>query len=300
MSQGLTVLVLGGGPDAEREVSLRGAEAVARALEEAGHDVVRSDIGPKMETVLDTPADVVFPVLHGRFGEGGPLQRMLEARNLKFVGSGSKAAAVAMDKLASKQIAERYGIPTPTYQQFGTSNPLVLQPPLVIKPLAEGSSIGVHICRTPEQVGRAVDETLVDHAYAMAEQFVGGKELTVGIVDKTALSPLWIVPNAEAVEYYDMAAKYDRDDTQYLFRTGLPDEVLEDLKDFSMKVYEGIGCRHLSRVDFIVDESNQPWFLEINTMPGFTGHSLLPMAAREGGLEMPALCDRLVRLALRD
>lgn len=297
MADSLTVLVLGGGPDRERPVSLKSAAAVAAALREAGHTVIESDIGPGNESPLDGRFDVVFPVLHGRFGEGGPLQRMMDARGLRYVGCKARAAATAMDKCASKQMAERHGVPTPPYQLVGPRKAVELDLPVVVKPLTDGSSIGVHICRTDEQLDAARAELHRSHAYLLAERFVPGREVTVGIVDEQPLAPIQITPAPEA-GFYDYEAKYDRDDTRYSFDVQ-PPPLVEEVQRHAMTVFRAIGCRHLSRVDFMVDADNRPWFLEINTMPGFTSHSLVPMAAAKAGLSMAALCDKLVRLAMK-
>lgn len=292
----LTVLVLGGGPDRERPVSLRSAAAVAAALRTAGHEVVESDIDPDHPAALDVDCDVIFPVLHGRFGEGGPLQRMMDARGRRYVGCQPKAAAIAMDKCAAKQAAEARGVPTPPYQLLGPSTPLAVDPPVVIKALSEGSSFGVWICKTAEDVADARQQMHAHYAFGLAEQFVpGGREVTVGIVDGRALPAIRIVP---AVEYYDYDAKYERDDTKYEFDTGLPPDVIARMNEYALTVFHAIGARHLGRVDFMVDTDGEPQFIEINTMPGFTDHSLVPQAAAKAGMAMPELCDRLVRLAL--
>lgn len=294
MNDTLTVLVLGGGPDRERDVSLVSAAAVAAALRSGGYQVIESDIGPGNESALDGKFDVVFPVLHGKWGEGGALQRIMEMRKLKFVGCGSRAASTAMDKYASKQVAEKSGVPTAPYQLLGPSTPIALDAPMVIKALTEGSSFGMAICPTLEEAVAARKEMVSHFAFQMAEKYIAGRELTVGIVDDKVLPPIQIVPKAK---FYDYHAKYKANDTDYLFDIDLPPEVIESIKGYAMTMHRAIGCRHLSRVDFMVDADARPWFLEINTMPGFTDHSLVPMAARRSGMEMGALCDRLVRLA---
>ncbi len=292
----LKILVLGGGPDREREVSLKSAASVAAALRKAGHEVIESDVGPDDLKGLDTPCDVVFPVLHGRWGEGGALQRILDGKGVKYVGSKPRAAWVAMDKCASKQVAERAGVMTPAYQQLGPTTPLTMQPPMAIKALTEGSSYGVWICKTAADVDDARKKLHSHFAFGMAETYVAGREITVGILDQQVLPPIWIRP---ATDHYDHEAKYFRDDTRYEFDLQLPEATVEQLKKAAWTVFTAIGCRHLSRVDFIVDDQNRLWFLEINTLPGFTDHSLLPKAAAKVGYEMPRLCDLLVRLALK-
>lgn len=290
------VLVLAGGPDRERPVSLRSGACVAEALRQAGHTVIQRDITPHDLAALDEPFDLVFPVLHGPFGEGGPLQRILEDRGLCFVGSASRSARNAIDKFITKQRADQLNIPTPAYQQLGPSARLTLHPPLVLKPLTEGSSFNVAICRTGEQVERARAQLHAHHAILLAERYIAGRELTVGIVDDRALPLIEILP---AAEFYDFDAKYDRSDTRYAFDPHLPPDLAERLAADALKLYEGLDCRHLGRVDFIVDDAGDRWMLEINTMPGFTDHSLLPKAAARAGMSMAVLCDRLVRSALQ-
>ena len=297
MSTPLNILVLGGGPDREREVSLKSAASVAAALRTAGHTVTESDVRPDDLSALEKPSDVVFPVLHGRWGEGGALQRLLDAKKVPYVGCRSRAAWLGMDKCASKQVAQRHGVPTPPYQLLGPLTPITLTAPMAIKALTEGSSYGVWICPTQADVEAARKKLHAHFAFGMAEQYVAGREFTVGILDQTVLPPIWIKP---ADGHYTFDAKYQRDDTQYLFDLELPEAVVDQIKGYALAVFNGIGARHLSRVDFIVDAQNKPWFLEINTLPGFTDHSLLPKAAAKIGYDMPHLCDMLVRLAIKD
>ncbi|MHC4995480.1 MAG: D-alanine--D-alanine ligase family protein [Planctomycetota bacterium] len=294
MSQQLNILVLGGGPDRERPVSLKSAAAVADALREAGHTVTESDITPEDLSALDTPCDVVFPVLHGPWGEGGGLQRILEERGLKFVGSGSEASARAMDKHDSKQTAEAAGVNTPAYQLLREDSEITLPTPLVIKPIADGSSFGVNICHTDDEAIDAHREWGPRYEHLLAEAFTPGREMTVGILDGAPLPVLEITPG---VDFYDYDAKYDRDDTEYRFDPEIPATTAEQMTEGALSIYRALGCRHLARVDFIVDDDQKPWFLEINTIPGFTDHSLLPKAAAKAGYSFPDLCDRLARLA---
>ena len=300
MDDRLKVLVLMGGPDRERGVSLKSGAAIAAALRQAGHTVTEGDINPDDDSALrSTDAQVVFPALHGRFGEGGALQRMLDARRLPYVGSRASPSAVAIDKVATKRIAEKHRVPTPPYQFLGATTELTLPFPLVVKPLTEGSTYGVEVCRDAGAAAAARTRQHAHYAFLMAETFIAGREVTVGILGDEPLPVVEIRPEGG---FYDFHAKYESDRTRYLLdeETGLPGQVLERLKGAALKVHREIGCRHLSRSDFMVDSDNGVWFLEINTLPGFTDHSLFPMAARRIGLEMPALCDRLVRMALRD
>jgi len=292
----LRVLVLGGGPDREREVSLNSAAQVAAALREAGHATLERDVLPDDLSALDEAFDVVFPVLHGPWGEGGPLQRILESRDLPFVGCGSRAASIAIDKVATKHAIASLNIALPEHQVVTDHEVLTLRPPAVVKPIDDGSSVDVTICRTKDQMHAAIDRNRRGRAALMVERFIEGREMTVGILDGLALPAIEIVP---AEGFYDYQAKYSRSDTQYRFDLDLPATVIERMQHDAQAVFAQLGCRDLSRIDFIVDGHGKAWFLEVNTLPGFTTHSLLPMAARRIGIEMPNLCDRLVRLAHR-
>jgi D-alanine-D-alanine ligase len=298
----LKVLVLAGGPDRERPVSLRSGERVAHALREAGHEVRQSDILPDDLSALDAfeqwGGDVIFPVLHGSWGEGGPLQRLLDARGLRYVGCRAEAAELCMDKLRTKQVLAQRGLPTPAFETLRKGQVPTLPLPLVLKAPREGSSIDLVICRDSVALHAGLEDLYQRHRTLLAEAFITGKELTVGVIGRSGseqvLPPIQIVP---ATEFYDYEAKYTRDDTQYLFDIDEPPTVLSDVKAVALAVYRALGCRHLSRVDVMLDAQHRPWVLEVNTIPGFTDHSLLPKAARETGLAMPALVDMLVQLA---
>lgn len=304
MASTLRVMVLAGGPDRERDVSLASGAQVAAALREAGHEVVQHDITPEDLSALDAftarPHDVIFPVLHGAWGEGGGLQAILEERGLPFVGSGADASRLCMDKNATKLALCRQKLPTPTWEVVEAGHAPVMTPPVVIKPLREGSSIDLFICRNRKQVAAAMKKLAGRHDRLLVEHYVAGRELTVGVLERDAdgafaLPPIQIVP---ATSFYDYKAKYERDDTKYRFDIE-PAALIERVKQLAVQAHRLLGCRHLSRVDFMVDRDDQPFVLEVNTLPGFTAHSLLPMAAAHAGMAMPALVDHLVRQAVR-
>lgn len=304
MGQGtgrIRVAVLMGGPDAEREVSLQSGEQVAMAL---GHDpsieVVRRVVDrPTAAEIASLGVDAVFPVLHGPFGEGGPMQEILDATGLPYVGCRPKAAALAMDKLATKMLADQVGVPTPGSREVRPGEPIDLEPPLVLKPANEGSSVGLRICRDRAAVEAARRELEPVTPRLMAERYIRGREVTVGVLDGKVLPIIEIRP---AVEFYDYEAKYTREDTAYILDPELPPGVADALRRHTLAVWERLGCRHLARADFLVDSAapHVPWFLEINTMPGMTTHSLVPKAARHAGIDMTALCGGLVRRAIAD
>jgi D-alanine-D-alanine ligase len=300
-----TVLVLGGGPDAEREVSLNSAREIAQALKQnRALTVVEHTIGRITQGEINAlEGDVFFPALHGAFGEGGPLQALLERDGRPYVGSGPRTARLAMDKIATKLIASGMGIHTPQACVLNVADeacPIGL--PVVVKPTHEGSSVGLHICRTEQQWAAALDTVRKDRAanpnrVYMVERLVLGRELTVGLLDNAALPTIHI---AAASGTYDYDAKYNRDDTRYILEPDLPQGVDAALAEHAVKLAETLGVRHLARVDFMLDMNDTPWLIELNTMPGFTTHSLVPMAAGRKGFAMDRLCSWLVEIAVRD
>jgi D-alanine-D-alanine ligase len=300
-----TVLVLGGGPDAEREVSLNSSKGVAEALRAWGRYGVEYRIIDRisLQELKALPGDVIFPVLHGAFGEGGPLQDLMEADGRPYIGCRPRAARIAMDKLASKLYAARAGIPTAEACVMNTRDDACPLPfPVVVKPVHDGSSVGLHIVNCGKCWSRALPAVREDvqarpgRSY-LIERFIAGKELTVGLLDGEPLPVIHIQP---ADGPYDYEAKYTRGDTRYQVDPDLPGVIKHQVQEFAVQLGKTVGVRHVARVDFLLDSENRPWLLEINTMPGFTATSLVPKAAHHLGMEMPELCAKLVGMALRD
>ncbi|MAD78375.1 MAG: D-alanine--D-alanine ligase [Planctomycetaceae bacterium] len=301
---GRTITVLMGGPDAEREVSLLSGDRVATALETFDDlQVVRRTIdAPDLDALRDLltadVADVVFPVLHGPWGEGGPLQELLARIGIPFVGCDADAAALAMDKMRTKEKVRGLGIPTPPSSHVGIDGTIDLKTPFVVKPIDEGSSVGVRVITDENQASTVVSELRASHRRLMAESFVEGRELTIGIVGEEALPVIEILPSNGV---YDYDAKYLRNDTRYEVSPPLPVGIETMLADWSQRIHRGIGGRDLSRIDWLLDTepdgTPRPWFLEVNTMPGMTDHSLVPMAAAASGTSMPVLCRNLAAAA---
>ena len=309
----LKILVLAGGPDRERPVSLESGKTVSASLIAAGHEVIVRDIGPDNLAALDEfvawEGDAIFAALHGGWGEGGGLQAILDQRKLPYVGCRQPAAALCMDKYETKVKLREADLPTLPFELVRRKDVPKITAPLVIKAPREGSSIDLVICKTPEAATAALADLRTRHEELMIEQFCKGMEITVGVLADEpgdaplayhALPPIRIVP---ATEFYTYEAKYTRDDTLYLLdpeKIGLTPAELEGLGVLAVAAFEALGCRHMSRVDFIVDENRKPWILEVNTIPGFTSHSLLPMAAGHAGIKLPQLVDWLVRMAVAD
>ncbi len=291
----MRVTVLYGGPSAEREISLISGQGVIDALRQMGHEVFPSDISPADLSGLDRPCDVVFPVLHGAFGESGELQQILEERGIPFVGSGSHASRIGMDKVACKKLWQRAGLPTPHWEVITRAAPAAtIGTPAVVKPIDSGSSLDCHLCHTPIELDLACDSILQRHEDALVERLIDGPEITVGILEDEPLDPLKIVVKRK---FFDFDAKYKNTGTEHHFDLGLPMEVGRFCRDLAREANRIIGCRDLARVDFMIDRSLKPQLLEINTMPGFTPMSLLPDAARHAGISFAQLCDRLVKRA---
>lgn len=300
-----SVLVLAGGPDDEHPVSLQSAAAIAGALRCAGatvHEVVIDR--PSLADLRAMPGEVIWPALHGAFGEGGPLQDLLEALSRPYVGCRPAAARTAMDKIATKLEAARLGVATAPACILNIRDPACpLPPPVVVKPVHDGSSVGLHMCHDAGGWARAHQVASEDmrsrpgRSY-MIEPMVRGRELTVGVLEESeGLRALPLIEIVPASGVYDYAAKYDRDDTRYIVDPDLPPGVRDLCRRAAPLLARALGVRHLCRVDFLLDAAGAPWLLELNTMPGFTSHSLLPMAAASEGRDMPALCAHLVRAA---
>lgn len=295
-----------GGIGSERQVSLLSGVNIARALAEAGFDVVTSDITPDSLGILDDERiDLFFLALHGQFGEDGRLQQILESRGLAYTGSDARASRLAFDKAASKAAFRDAGIivapdVTVTAEADLTDLPARLTKfgdKFVVKPIREGSSVGVVIVEGPDNARDAARRCLQDFGDCMIEAFVPGRELTVGIVDGRALP---IIEIKSKMAFYDYQAKYLDDATEYLFDTVGNAETAGRVQETAVACFEALGCRHLGRVDMILADDDVAYVLEINTLPGFTSHSLLPMAAARAGLPADALCGEIARSALRD
>ncbi|MDP6634279.1 MAG: D-alanine--D-alanine ligase [Phycisphaerae bacterium] len=301
----LDITVLMGGPSSERDISLLSGAAIAAGLESAGHHVTRADISPQDTTALDREgADVVFIALHGDFGESGEVQALCEDRGLRYTGSNERASHLGMDKAATKQILKRGGLITPDWmivEEYHSSSQIAawleeLPLPVVLKPVDGGSSVDVKIVTSAEQRAEAMEYLLDKYSRAMLEHYMPGREFTVGIIGNSPLPVMEIVPDGE---FYDYRAKYDDEaSTAYVFAHGLDEKTVARMQDDAVNAHRILGCRDVSRVDFILDSDNTPNVLEINTIPGFTSHSLVPKAAAAVGISFEQLVDGIVAMAM--
>ena len=299
----LKVAVLAGGIGAERDVSLQSGRCVAQALKEAGFCVVTADIRPDdLEILRDRSIDVFFPALHGKFGEDGQLQQILEDRSLLYTGSGSIASKLAFDKMASKELFEDVGVAVPNAVEFRPeSHADLLQQQLcqftdkyVVKPVREGSSVGVHIVSSPDEALEVALDIYDRFGDCMIEEFIPGREVTVGILREKTLPIIEIRAHSA---FYDYHAKYVDEQTEFLFDTLTDLSVATAINRAAMDCFTALGCRHFARVDFILGDDGTAYVLELNTIPGFTSHSLLPKAAARAGLPMSDLCANIVEAA---
>jgi len=299
----LKVAVLAGGIGSEREISLQSGKSVAEALKEAGFEVITADIRPDdLEILNDSSVDVFFPALHGKFGEDGQLQQILEDRSLLYAGSGPEASKAAFDKMASKKLFEQAGVATPAAIEFGPETDIsLLEEQLrdfaqkyVVKPVRQGSSVGVSIVSTPHEAVAAARKTFSEYGDCMIEEFVPGTEVTVGILHGR---PLPIIEVQTQGGFYDYHAKYVDEKTEYLFDTITETAMAANVSRAAVECFDSLGCRHFARIDFILSNEKIAYALEANTIPGFTSHSLLPKAAAKAGLSMSDLCTEIVEAA---
>lgn len=299
MNRRLNVAVLMGGPSMEREVSLRSGTAVVGALSDAGMNVTAVDVrGPHFALPANT--DVAFVALHGTFGEDGGVQQVLEARGVRYTGSGVQASALAFDKSAAKGIFQAHGVPSPRGVTLTKGDPVAslleaMSLPLVVKPSRQGSSVGVHLVRDKSELAAACADAWRYDAQIVIEEFVKGRELTVGLFDGVALPVIEVRPRGEVFTY---DAKYTKGATEYLVPAPITSAESVQAQEWARQAHDALGCRDYSRVDLIMDEDGRMVVLEVNTIPGFTETSLVPKAARAAGLEFKTLCARLVEMAM--
>ena len=294
------VAVLLGGRSAERQISLQSGQAVLDALLRCGVDAHPFDPAEQaLEELLQQGFDRAFIALHGRFGEDGSIQGALELMGLPYTGSGVMASALAMDKWRTKLIWQAIGVQSPRYQLLHAGSDWqqvagTLGLPLIVKPAREGSTIGLTKVKRVEDLAEAYRLAARHDALVLAEEFIAGKELTVAILGET---PLPVVRIEIAGELYDYEAKYFSNETQYFCPSGLPAELEAAIQKQALKAYQVLGCQGWGRVDLILSATNQFYFLEANTSPGMTGHSLVPMAARTAGISFDDLVLKILDLA---
>lgn len=297
------VAVLMGGWSAEREVSLSSGTAVTAALQAGGVDAVAVDL--QRETVLkqltEGGFDRCFIVVHGTGGEDGTLQAMLDVLDLPYTGSGVLGSALGMDKWRCKLLWQSLGLPVVPGEVLGSDSDFDsvvrrLELPLFVKPSQEGSSVGVHKVKRAEELPAAYAAAAACHGVVLAEPAMEGGDYTVSVLGDVALPAIRILP---ATEFYDYAAKYTRNDTRYLCPCGLDEEAEQAMQALALEAFAAIGGEGWGRMDFLLDADGAPYVAEVNTVPGMTDHSLVPMAANAAGMDMTQLVVRILEQTLQ-
>ncbi len=296
---GEKVAVLLGGRSSEREVSEKTGQGCAEALRSRGHDVVEIDVDLDVaERLREAGAAVAFVALHGRFGEDGCIQGLLESMGIPYTGSGVLASALGMNKTISKLLFRSHGLSVTEYRVVPRSEAgevtvasLPFGLPAVVKPSCEGSSVGVHIVRDPAELRAACLEAARYKGDVIVERYVRGAEIQVAVLEGTALGAIEVVP---AREFYDYAAKYTAGNTQYFYPARISPETLARVSRAAEVAHAALGCSGVTRQDFIVTPAGEPYLLEVNTLPGMTPSSLVPKIAAGNGISFPDLCERLL------
>jgi D-alanine-D-alanine ligase len=295
------IAVLLGGFSAERDVSLRSGAAAASALRSLGCQVDEVDVQSE-KFVIPMGAEIAFIALHGTGGEDGVVQSILEKRGIPFTGSGSEASRLAFDKVSTKEVFRKVGLSTPsevvvqreTWKDL--KDQIELSFPRVVKPARQGSSIGVFIVREESEMEAALQAAFQSDDLVLIEEFIDGRELTVGILVEEALPVIEIRPKSG---WYDYHNKYTKNATEYLIPAPIDGSLQKRVQKEALKAHYALGCRDLSRTDFRVDDRGNTHLLEVNTIPGMTETSLLPKAAAAAGISFPQVCFRLVEQALK-
>ncbi len=296
------VAVVMGGNSEEREISLISGQAVLEALRTKGVDAHTVDgVHALVSDIVNNQVDRVFNILHGRGGEDGAVQGVLESMGVPYTGSGILGSAVTMDKPLSKRIWRSAGLPTPPSLVLDSKNNGVAVDaigfPVVVKPVRGGSTIGVHKVDDQEGLGTALANAGKYDQQILVERYVAGGEYTAGILQGEAL-PLIRLETPH--EIYDYSAKYESDTTRYHVPAGLDDEREEELKRLALRAFSMLGASGWGRVDFMTDEEGSPWLLEVNTTPGMTTHSLVPMAAAASGIDFNSLVWRILETSVAE
>jgi D-alanine-D-alanine ligase len=296
---GKRVAVLYGGRSSEREVSLKTGKGCAEALASRGYDVLLVDADLEVAARLrEARIDVAFVALHGRFGEDGCIQGLLESMGIPYTGSGVLASALCMDKVFSKLLFREHGLAVAEYRVFPRDRAAAIGVaelpfglPAVVKPACEGSSVGVHIVKEAGALAEACRDAASYKGDVIVERYVKGKEVQVAVLEGEALGAIEVVP---AREFYDYAAKYTAGTTQYFYPARLPAPHFERVCRAGETAHRAMGCAGVTRTDFIITAEGTPYILEVNTLPGMTATSLVPKIAAGNGISYADICERLL------
>jgi D-alanine-D-alanine ligase len=307
----MKIAVLYGGISGEREVSLSSGKGIIKALESKGHEVIGIDFHPDhLEEIIQLKVDLVFIGLHGKFGEDGRIQSLLEMLKIPFVGSGVLASALAMDKAKAKQIFHMNHIPVAksetytlldkkTEEEIAASIKESFQIPFVIKPNQEGSTLGLSIINDEKDIYDAVIKAFNSDDTILVEDFIKGKELTVPVIgspgNEKALPIIEIIPKNS---FYDYESKYAPGGSEHIVPAKIDEQLSKQIQDFAVQAHQVLGCETYSRVDFILSDENVPVILEVNTLPGMTPTSLFPDSAKAVGISYDDMVEQFVKLSI--
>jgi D-alanine-D-alanine ligase len=296
------IAVLAGGPSSERDISIKSGRAVYDALKSKGCDVRWLEVSSEgaEEKLRRAAFDIAFVALHGRFGEDGTIQNILEEMSKPYTGSGVRASRLALDKIASRRIFKKCGIPVPNYKVLN-KRPKKLPGnfcwPVVVKPQREGSSIGLSLAKDKQEFDRACKQAFKYGDRIIVEKFIMAREITVGILGNRPLPVVEIVPKKI---FYDFEAKYKDKRTQYKVPAPLPRSLYRKAQTFGLAAHNALNCRDFSRVDMLLGKDYNIYVLEVNSIPGLTERSLLPKAAKAIGMDFGRLCIKLLELAIKN
>lgn len=307
----MKIAVLYGGVSNEREVSISSSKGIIEALEKNGHDVIGIDFHPeRLQEVIELNVDLVFIGLHGKHGEDGCVQGLLDMLEIPYVGSGVMASSVAMNKFKAKQLFEQAGIPVAKGEQYRMDQETNIDEvvdhihanfefPFVIKPNREGSTVGLTIVRHENETKEAVKKAAENDLYILVEQFIKGKELTVPVLGEIhkekSLPIIEIIPKNEL---YDYEAKYSVDGSEHIIPARIDKDLTEKIQAYAVLAHQILGCETYSRADFLLTEEGVPYILEVNTLPGMTPTSLFPDAAKSIGISYEEMIEQFVQLSL--
>lgn len=297
-----------GGESSERTVSLESGTTVCENIPKQKYNVTTYNPAKDLQKLVDDAysekIDVIFPVLHGKLGEDGTIQGLLELLHIPYVGSGVLASALCMDKIKTKEIVAAHGIKTPAWNVFSEAEAINYANnifPCVVKPVSSGSSIGISIPQDRTSLTQAVKKAFLEGDKIYVEEYIKGDEYTVSVIGPEnkpkALPVIQIIPKKNV--FYDPASKYDKGGSTYICPAEIPDTLREELYETAKKIYQIIGCDGMARVDYMVDCEGTAYFLEINTLPGMTSTSLLPKAVKAAKIEFPSFLDNLIQWALK-
>ena len=294
------VLVLMGGWSNEREISLVSGSFVYDSLIKSGVNTVRLDLTKNnLNEIEQISPDRVFIILHGKGGEDGEIQKYLDSLNIPYTGSNSESSKLCMNKISTKEILLSNDILTPNYEKISemeiSSIKKRFQYPFIVKPSAEGSSIGVYIVESDRDLERAISANEKISSDFIAEDYIEGLEYTVGILGDTALPVIKLLPPGK---FYDFNAKYESDKMQYICPSQLDDSMEDELKKISLNCFKACGCKGWGRIDIIIDDKGNPWVIELNTVPGMTSHSLVPLAAKQRDIDFENLVLKILDSSL--